>query len=332
MKKLVSVIIPAYNDADYILDCINSIKKQDYSPLEVIVIDNGSTDCTSDIIKKNFKKVRVISQPNTGVSAARNVGIDEANGEYICFVDADDVISSNMISELVNSIETNQVDFAVCGIYMFNNKHGITKHLPITKKNKIIRGNDCIFNELYPFFDTYKVNAPCGRIYKRNFLSQNKIRFNEQLSFGEDSVFNINYYSVINSCVFKKNELYGYRRGSNYLTKRYSGEFQESKKLRFSAMSVVLREKGVSESFLNGQLIYICFSYFLEIPQKLKKIKLAVRLNLISQVVNDADVRKALKNYSGNLVIKIFAAILKTSNLRLIYFVAVVINYIRRKH
>nr|WP_054656719.1 hypothetical protein [Lentilactobacillus otakiensis] len=103
-------------------------------------------------------------------------------------------------------------------------------------------------------------------------MSQNKIRFNEQLSFGEDSVFNINYYSVINSCVFKKNELYGYRRGSNYLTKKNIQEnFKNQKKLRFSAMSVVLREKGVSESFLNGQLIYICFSYFFGNTSKTEK-------------------------------------------------------------
>lgn len=329
MDKLVSIIIPVYNAANYIYECLNSIQNQDYSRIEIIVIDDGSTDSTRDIITRYFQQVKVISQNNSGPSVARNTGIKESNGEFICFVDADDLISSNMVSSLVNGIKNNKADFSICGIYMFNDQKKITKHVQVSKNNRVIRGNENLFEELYPFFNTYKINAPFGRIYKKDILIRNSIKFDEKLSLGEDSVFNMDYFSVIDSCYFIKDELYGYRRGNNYLTGKYSGAFKDNKKRRFEQMKNVLVKKGAEERFLNGQLIYIAYSYLLELPDRLKEKNRAQKREIICEVISDPDIQNALNNFSGSFTMKVLALFLKTGNPQFIYFTLRVINMIR---
>ena len=93
MNKIISVIIPVYNVENYIEKCLNSIVNQTYNNLEIIIIDDGSTDNSIAIAEKiaeNDKRIRIISQVNQGVSSARNLGLDNASGEYILFIDSDD--------------------------------------------------------------------------------------------------------------------------------------------------------------------------------------------------------------------------------------------------
>lgn len=89
-RPLVSVIIPAYNARTYVMDAINSVRTQDYSPMEILLIDDGSQDGTADLVHAAAPEVRIISQENAGVASARNTGLREAMGEYLCFLDADD--------------------------------------------------------------------------------------------------------------------------------------------------------------------------------------------------------------------------------------------------
>lgn len=330
MKKLVSIIIPAYNAANHISECLSSVKKQDYSQIEVIVIDDGSTDDTMKIVTNDFKWVRIVSQVNRGPSAARNWGIKEARGEYLCFVDADDIVSHDMVSRLMFGLEKNQVDFAVCGIYMFNDDRKIFRHIPVSAETQNIFGNKNIFQYIYPFFNTYKVNAPYGRIFRKKIILQNSIKFDEHLSLGEDSVFNLDYYSAINSCCFIREELYGYRRGNNYLTKKYSGDFKENKKRRFEEMKRILQNKNFKQDFLNGQLIFITYSYLLELPLKLKSKTRKQKYQIIRETIGDSDLQEALDNFSGNLIIKILALLLRTKNPRIIYLMAWIINKVRQ--
>ena len=112
--KLVSIIIPIYNAEESIRDCLESIVVQDYQRLEVIAIDDGSTDSTPTILdnyKRADSRIKVIRQANAGVSAARNRGIDASSGDYVTFVDCDDVLLPNHIANLVSSI--GDVDLAI---------------------------------------------------------------------------------------------------------------------------------------------------------------------------------------------------------------------------
>ena len=116
MRNLISLIIPVYNTACYLQRCIDSVMSQDYENLEVIIVNDGSTDNSESIIYENLKvhsNIRYVKQENLGVGAARNRGIKEARGEYIGFIDSDDTISQNYCSYLREIIR--DAEIAVAG-------------------------------------------------------------------------------------------------------------------------------------------------------------------------------------------------------------------------
>ncbi|GAA6426514.1 glycosyltransferase family 2 protein [Dielma fastidiosa] len=118
MKKLVSIIIPVYNVEDYLTFCLDSLLNQTYEDLEVIAVDDGSTDNSLAILNAYAamdQRLRVISQANSGPSAARNLGLSMCHGEYITFMDSDDWAELTLIEKLVNALETDQSDIAICG-------------------------------------------------------------------------------------------------------------------------------------------------------------------------------------------------------------------------
>lgn len=125
MKK-VSVIIPCYNVEKYIERCLNSIINQTYSNLEILCIDDGSKDNTKKIIKKFLEKdtrIKYFYKENGGLSSARNYGLKYINGFYCCFIDSDDYVDSTYVSKLVNSIEKNNSEMAVCEFDRVYGKH-----------------------------------------------------------------------------------------------------------------------------------------------------------------------------------------------------------------
>lgn len=126
--KLVSIIVPVYNVKDYLEKCINSICNQTYSNLEIILIDDGSTDESGKICDKlseEDSRIKVIHQENGGLADARNVGIDICTGDYISFVDSDDWIDMHMIETLVDACEKHLAQLACCGRYLYYNERYI---------------------------------------------------------------------------------------------------------------------------------------------------------------------------------------------------------------
>ena len=118
MTNLVSIIVPVYNCKPYLEDCIQSVLAQDYGNLELLLIDDGSTDGSGQICDQYayYDKLRVIHQKNQGVSATRNTGIRLASGDLILFLDSDDTIEPSMVSTMVADIEKEQADCAFCGM------------------------------------------------------------------------------------------------------------------------------------------------------------------------------------------------------------------------
>ena len=108
MDKLISIIVPVYNVEKYVAECIESIIKQTYQNLEILLIDDGSTDNSGKICDKyaeKDKRIKIIHKENGGVSSARNLGLDLAQGEYIAFIDSDDFVSNKYIESLYSAIE-----------------------------------------------------------------------------------------------------------------------------------------------------------------------------------------------------------------------------------
>ena len=125
---LVSVIVPVYNVLPYLRESLDSVINQTYKDLEIIIVDDGSTDGSDAVCEEYAKdsRVKVIHQKNHGLSAARNVGLDIARGDYIAFLDSDDVYLPDMIQTMVEGIQKSQADVVVCGFIRVYSKKNIT--------------------------------------------------------------------------------------------------------------------------------------------------------------------------------------------------------------
>lgn len=178
----VSVIVPVYNAEEYIGATLDSIINQDFNSYEVLVIDDGSTDSSPEIINEKLVKstvdYKIIRQENSGVSSARNRGIEEAIGEYLVFIDADDYVTGNHLSELYNG----ETDFSMVQfIKKENDKLSAPHHFQVES----MTCDEFIKKEL-------RMEMPFNfwqLMYKSSLINENNIRFNPELIYGEDIDF-----------------------------------------------------------------------------------------------------------------------------------------------
>ena len=179
-KDKISIIVPVYNVEDYLKKCIDSIVRQQYKNLEIILVDDGSIDNSGEICEKYAKeddRIKVIHKKNGGLSDARNVGIENATGQYIGFVDSDDWIADSMYSYLKELIDTNNADISICGYYKFTNCDEINlknvkneKNIYVFDKQKAISEllkqeniQDYAWNKLYKIELFENIKYPYGR-------------------------------------------------------------------------------------------------------------------------------------------------------------------------
>ena len=133
MEKKVSVIIPVYNVEKYLKECIQSVLRQTYKNLEIILVDDGSKDNSGNICDeyaKRDERIKVIHKKNGGLSDARNAGIDICTGEYIAFLDSDDFIEEDMYEFLVKNLEKAKADISICQVYYVYKNAKQTTHTP----------------------------------------------------------------------------------------------------------------------------------------------------------------------------------------------------------
>lgn len=189
MNKKVSVIIPVYNTEAFLDRCIESIVNQVYKNLEIILVDDGSSD-RSGVLCDNWankdSRIRVIHKPNGGVSSARNIGIEKAQGELIQFIDSDDYVNDDYIGNMVDIFEKHDVDMVITGFKIINDrKKDIEKRLLGNYAFNLSPENrDVFLNLLVNGFMTYVVT----KMYKKESI---KYQFNESTPLGEDIIFNL---------------------------------------------------------------------------------------------------------------------------------------------
>ena len=171
----VSVIIPAFNAAVTLPSCLDSFMD---GTVEVIVVDDGSTDGTAEIVRKSYPSVRLLQQPNRGVSAARNAGLDVATGDYVTFVDADDQLSPGALKKACTIVNEDGPD-----ILVFRGFAGEVEQYPWV--SCFIAGKDYDKNGM----QGYMRGSVCGCLFKRFYLRQHRLRFPEGISMAEDQLF-----------------------------------------------------------------------------------------------------------------------------------------------
>lgn len=220
---LVSVIIPVYNAEKYINQCIDSIIDQTYKNLQIIIVNDGSTDNTPEICEEYCKKdgrIEFYNKKNGGVSSARNYGISKSYGKWVLFIDSDDWLEINTIEQCMNHLQNGEYDICFIGYKACYSERGIQqifvedkiKVVEIEKKDfqsfqENILNRDrkvCVNRKLIKL-------ASAGKMYRRDLIVQNNIYFPESINNGEDAVMNLYayYYAKKGICIEK--ELYCYR-------------------------------------------------------------------------------------------------------------------------
>lgn len=219
MSKLISIIIPMYNSEATIQRCINSILAQTYENFEVILIDDGSVDNTYQLCHEKYEvnDSRIVLKKmdkNSGVSAARNLGLKFAKGELIQFVDSDDFIRPNMLEIMVAAMQG--YDIIISGYFNKFDNQSIKINYSCDKRLNIEEFKD----QFYLLYKNLLLNVVWNKLYVRKILMDNQITFQEDVFIGEDLIFNLQYYSYCKRIRMIEEPLYYY---TNYphVTKKY---------------------------------------------------------------------------------------------------------------
>lgn len=189
MNKTVSIIVPAYNVEKTIERCMDGLLKQTYGPTEILIIDDGSTDSTGELLdsyKDFYDHIKVIHQTNTGVSAARNRGLDEVSSECIVFVDSDDAVGEHYLETLMKYSE---FDFVTCGFHMQNSKFEWKKMAFDGETQQMNR----IREHPSKYMGKYYFGSPWAKLYKSEIIQRSDLRFVTDMFSGEDILFNFQY-------------------------------------------------------------------------------------------------------------------------------------------
>lgn len=211
MKPLISVIVPVYNGQDYLENCIISIENQTYDNLEIIIINDGSTDRTGAIcvkLKEKYDNIRVVTLEDEGVSTARNAGIDMAKGGFLTFVDADDRLRPKALEVLYDSILSTGCDIAGCRFQTFREEpewQGRLLTLYRIKEPSVYKPAEYLKQEIL------KGNSRCwSKLYRRSVVGN--IRFQKGLSIGEDMLFLMELLPYVKKIAETDYPGYGYYR------------------------------------------------------------------------------------------------------------------------
>lgn len=271
-EKLVSVIVPVYNCEEFLHECLNSVVCQTYENLEIIIVDDGSTDDSLKICEDfawRDSRIRILSQKNAGVAAARNHALSMANGELILFVDADDVIFPNICKIAVDSIRDydvlmfgyvsgqtcSEVDLCrgtnpeVMALDGYSTKDWVSSLLG-SKKNVPLNAN---------------LNTVWGKLYRRSFLEDHQIRFTDGVIIGEDLLFNLSVLINYPQMCFFPDTGYFYRDNATSVVHRYSPKVRESYLCFLQEMTRILDERQLADTFreeVGYQMMYALLQMF----------------------------------------------------------------------
>ena len=205
MQPLVSVVIPVYNCEDYLSRCLDSVCKQTYSRLEIICVNDGSTDESGDILNQRAEidsRLKIIHQKNGGASVARNVALSCVTGEFITMIDADDCVELTMIEKMVEAVNFSSADIVVTGLKSLGPGDKITEILP-----KMAKGiQEVLISDFFVSFSP----APHAKLYKTKIIRAHQISFPVDVVVGEDAVFVGTYWHYVGRVFVLKEALYRY--------------------------------------------------------------------------------------------------------------------------
>jgi len=309
----VSIIVPVYKVEAYLADCIESILAQSYPYFELILINDGSPDqCGTicDTYASKDKRIRVIHKTNGGVSSARNMGLNQAEGKYICFVDSDDVIAEDYILDLVSDYNKLGGEGLVIHNYRFTNSPNPKLNLPelIVKNNRRQIVDNFIHYHLISF------SVPYAKLFSRDVIVKYKIEFPVDVHMGEDGIFDVLYLSKVDSLLLSDKCAYFITQREDSLVRRYNDFESEylGYKLLKSAVEELIKSADIAIDEKEHEIWTSTQSLFIRtiqsvyrnnnsgsIARQVQKLRTIspVDISLFKRYYNEVKVRRKLNHF-----------------------------------
>lgn len=249
--SLISIVIPIYNAEKYLEECLNSIKNQTYKNFEVIMVNDGSKD-DSETICMNFlrsdSRFRYLKKENGGVSSARNVGLDNVEGDYITFIDADDWVDENYLDLLITTVKKNHSDIVVSSYKQFNNIDIFYLRAYSLQEKYLLnfeRMNRDDFLTIFPKLMSTNVcfNNAVAKLFRKELV--NDLRFDTSIKYGEDLDFYFRLYLTVDSISYVDEPTYVYRVHGDSTTSNFNQEHAEQELNIFKYMYEKIQEIGL---------------------------------------------------------------------------------------
>jgi glycosyltransferase involved in cell wall biosynthesis len=243
MHPKVSIVVPVYNVEDYLRDCLESLANQTYKNIEIICVNDGSTDASQQILneyKEKYDNIVVIEKTNSGVSSARNVGLEHARGDYVTFVDSDDFLDLETVEKCIYKICSSDAQILSYGYYFYpldeyKNRNGSGSQGILKRKGVVTEVFDLLIKDDINNFVTTK-------FYKRRFLTENNLKFAEGVTYLEDDLFTHMSVPCAKKIFFYPERLYYWRQRPGSL----SGQKHEE-----MLKSAVIRAQVLAENWLS---------------------------------------------------------------------------------
>lgn len=256
-QKLISVIIPIYNCEKYVECCVKSVCHQTYKNLEIILVNDGSTDDSLNIcleLERVDDRIRVISSENHGVSHARNIGLKHCNGEYIGFVDADDEILPTMYEIMVKRIEASgNADMACCtDLYLSESGKELSR--------TYVKDETLESKQILQYFFRLKIpGGVCNKLFSRKLIADNSIFFDESISMNEDLLFVCEVGGYAKYCTMINIPLYIYYEHLSSVTHIVESQYNPNK-ISFVRAAEEMKKKmsNIDDETLKMWNIYCC--------------------------------------------------------------------------
>lgn len=318
IEKIITIIVPIYNAKDYIDICINSIVKEITKQMELILIDDGSTDSSEEIYDKykDLKEVKIIKQENHGVSYTRNRGIKEATGKFIMFVDADDYLKKGWSKILLNNIEKDDE-------YIIFSKHLSQKKY---EKEEILKA--CLGIGKDELNNSY-IMSPFSKVFKTELIKNKNVKFAEDVINGEDMLFNFEIIIKAKKIKCINDSIYIYRKNMQSATNRFSKKIIESEIAFHNKLhEIVVKDLNSKwqeyENYVTLNGVYVCF---LKYALGGANIKID---ELIKFVEENKVYEEAIKKSRKNRNKKVFFYFVRTKKYRLAVLYVKIINFIKK--
>lgn len=341
-KVLVSIIVPVYNVERYIKRGIESLLNQTLKNIEIILIDDGSTDNSRKICEKYANKdtrVNLIVQKNLGVSHARNLGIENALGDYIIFMDPDDEIDLRMCEILYSTMQKDDCDLVLCNFYKVikEKKLPIILNYPSKLNNsKEIKSLilDMIGNEIYG--EETVMGCIWRGLYKKDFLLKHNIKFPQNIRPMQDLIFMIEYLSKCKSVNINKECLYYYYVNPNSAVTGYKKNLWDNNKKVCQLVQELLQKNNfdsiTKQRFAYFRIFCTDWCLFNEIDP-LNNISKKEKIKHMSEFINNQEVRISIRQVSLKNVKaskKILLILIRLGNSTLVYYYLLLIRKLKK--